>query len=202
MLLKVEKYRLLNAVLFLLIVGLFTFGCAKIPLIGGLFKKKPSQSVIYPSPENTLPTAPEAAGAKTSTNVNPLPIGETGVPTATPMRMEATKQIEELQTVYFDFDSDALTDAAKATLDKDAEWLSANPGVHVLIEGHCDERGTVEYNLNLGQRRSDSVREYFISKNLDPATLHTISYGKERPIDEGHSEEAWAKNRRVQFMAY
>jgi len=198
MLLKVEKYRLLSVVLFLLIVGLFTFGCAKIPLIGGLFKKKPSQSVIYPSPESSLPSAPEAAGAKTGTTVNPLPIGETNPP----LRMEATKQIEELQTVYFDFDSAALTDAAKATLDTDAEWLSANPGVHVLIEGHCDERGTVEYNLNLGQRRADSVRDYLISKNLDPATLHTISYGKERPIDEGHDETAWAKNRRVQFMAY
>ncbi|MCX6999503.1 MAG: peptidoglycan-associated lipoprotein Pal [Candidatus Sumerlaeota bacterium] len=202
MLLKVEKSRLLNAVLLLLIVGLFNFGCAKLNPFGIFGKKKPSPSVIYPSTDTNLPSAPEAAGAKTSTNVNPLPIGETGVPTATPMRMEATKQIEELQTVYFDFDSAALTDAAKATLDKNAEWLSTNPGVHVLIEGHCDERGTVEYNLNLGQLRSDSVREYFISKNLDPATLHTISYGKERPIDEGHNEEAWAKNRRVQFMAY
>lgn len=200
--LNVEKRWLLKLMLLVLVVDLLCVGCAKIPLIGKLFgKKKEPSSVIYPS-DSTLPPAPDS-GMLPGSDVKPLPLGpDSGTPTAAPLRMEATKQIAELQTVYFDFDSAELSETARATLDQNAIWLSENPGVHVLIEGHCDERGTVEYNLNLGERRAASVREYLIGKNLDPATLHTISYGEERPVNEGHDEAAWSQNRRVQFMAY
>ncbi|HQH12842.1 MAG TPA: peptidoglycan-associated lipoprotein Pal [Candidatus Sumerlaeota bacterium] len=200
--LNVGKRWMLKLVLFVLVVDLFCVGCAKIPLIGKLFaKKKEQSSPIYPS-DPTLPPAPDP-DSMSGSYPKPLPMDhESGTPTAPPLRMEATKQIAELQTVYFDFDSAELSESARAVLDQNAIWLSENPGVHVLIEGHCDERGTVEYNLNLGERRAASVREYLIGKNLDAATLHTISYGEERPIDEGHDETAWSQNRRVQFMAY
>ncbi|MBN1901881.1 peptidoglycan-associated lipoprotein Pal [Candidatus Sumerlaeota bacterium] len=118
------------------------------------------------------------------------------------MRMEADQRISDLRTIYFEFDSYALSEDAKALLDGNYEWLKAHPGIHVLIEGHCDERGTVEYNLNLGQKRADAIREYLILKGLDPSTLHTISYGEERPENDGQDEAAWAQNRRVQFLVY
>jgi peptidoglycan-associated lipoprotein len=105
-----------------------------------------------------------------------------------------------LKTVYFDFDQASLTEEAKLILRDNAEWMRANPTAEVLIEGHCDERGTDEYNLALGERRAMSVRKYLISLGVDPARLYTISYGEEKPVDLGHNEEAWAKNRRAQFQ--
>ena len=87
-------------------------------------------------------------------------------------------------------------------LDNAIAWLESHPDVQILIEGHCDERGTREYNLNLGQRRANSVKEYLVGKGIDPNRLHTISYGEERPIELGMSESAYAQNRRVQFLVY
>jgi peptidoglycan-associated lipoprotein len=80
-----------------------------------------------------------------------------------------------------------------------AAWLRENSGERLSLEGHCDERGTEEYNLALGQRRADSVRSYLVSGGISPDRLKTISYGEEKPVDNGHDESAWAKNRRVQY---
>ncbi len=99
--------------------------------------------------------------------------------------------------VFFDFDSYDLKPEARATLERQAAWLKANPGVKVVIEGHCDERGTREYNLALGERRANAAREYLISLGVDPNRMTTISYGKERPVAFGHNEAAWAQNRRA-----
>jgi peptidoglycan-associated lipoprotein len=107
-----------------------------------------------------------------------------------------------LLTVRFGYDRHDLTPEARQILDENAAYLLANRNVRVLIEGHCDERGTIEYNLSLGQRRADAVREYLISKGVPPQRLEAISHGEWRPIDPGHGETAWAKNRRAQFAAY
>jgi peptidoglycan-associated lipoprotein len=104
-----------------------------------------------------------------------------------------------MDTVYFDFDEATLTDAAKDTLVRNAEWLRANANARVQVEGNADERGTPEYNLSLGERRAAAVRSYLTSLGIDGSRLVVISYGEERPADPGHSEEAWAKNRRVDF---
>ncbi len=112
-------------------------------------------------------------------------------------------QVEEaLKTVYFDYDSSVLREDARRTLDQNVAWLKANPGVRIQIEGHCDERGTEEYNLALGQRRADAVKQYLIKSGIEESRLFTISYGKARPVDPGHNETAWAKNRRAQFSRY
>jgi peptidoglycan-associated lipoprotein len=103
----------------------------------------------------------------------------------------------ELKTIYFGYDKDDLTDAARATLRQNANWLKANSQWNVVIEGHCDERGTIEYNLALGQRRANSVRSYMVSLGVPVARMRTVSYGEERPVDNGHNEAAWAKNRRA-----
>jgi len=98
--------------------------------------------------------------------------------------------------VFFEFDSAVLEPEGRQTLDRQAEWLRLFPEVSLVIEGHCDERGTREYNLALGERRANAVREYLISQGIAPSRLRTISYGKERPYALGHNDEAWALNRR------
>lgn len=97
--------------------------------------------------------------------------------------------------VYFDFDKYQVRDDARAVLDAQAAWLQRYPAVHVRIEGNCDERGTREYNFALGARRASAVRDYLAGKGISTSRMETISYGKEKPIDPGTGEEAWAKNR-------
>jgi peptidoglycan-associated lipoprotein len=104
-----------------------------------------------------------------------------------------------LRDVPFDFDSAELIPAARPILDRTAEWLRSYPTVSLLVEGHCDERGTVEYNLALGERRATAVYNYLLSLGVASNRLKTISYGKEFPLDPGHTEEAWARNRRGHF---
>ena len=97
--------------------------------------------------------------------------------------------------VYFDLDQYSLRSDARATLDRQAQWLARYPQVQIRIEGNADERGTREYNLALGSRRAESVRAYLASQGVAASRITTISYGKERPIDGGSNEEAWARNR-------
>jgi len=103
------------------------------------------------------------------------------------------------EDIYFEFDSSALTGDAVSRLKRKAAWLEANGGVDVMIEGHCDERGTNEYNMALGERRAQSAKAFLENMGVDASRLSTISYGEERPVDPGHNEEAWAKNRRAHF---
>ena len=100
-------------------------------------------------------------------------------------------------TVNFDFDSAELTVSARSTLNRQAAFLSLNPDLMMVIEGHADERGTREYNLALGDRRATAVRDYLVAKGINSARVRTVSYGKERPAVAGSDEAAWAKNRRA-----
>jgi peptidoglycan-associated lipoprotein len=103
--------------------------------------------------------------------------------------------------VYFDFDSDVLGPEAQSLLQIKAQWLNDNPDVlAIMIEGHCDERGTEGYNLALGARRADAVKRYLTDMGLTRMTIQTQSYGEEHPVDDGHNEESWAKNRRACFV--
>jgi peptidoglycan-associated lipoprotein len=100
-------------------------------------------------------------------------------------------------TVYFDFDSAALSYDAQVTLSRQLAFLQLNPEAVVVIEGHADERGTREYNLALGDRRASAARDYLLAKGIDAARIRTVSYGKERPAMSGSNETSWAKNRRA-----
>jgi peptidoglycan-associated lipoprotein len=104
------------------------------------------------------------------------------------------------ELIHFEFDKSRLLPEAKAILRVKAEWLKANPEARAIIEGHCDERGTNEYNLALGDRRAQSAKTYLVDLGIAPERLTCISYGEERPLDPGHNEAAWAKNRRDQFV--
>ena len=100
-------------------------------------------------------------------------------------------------TVYFGYDSAVLDGNSQATLYRQAAFLKGNPSLTVTIEGHCDERGTREYNLALGERRAAAARDYLLAQGVDPARIRVISYGKERPVAAGSNETSWSKNRRA-----
>ena len=104
-----------------------------------------------------------------------------------------------MRKVFFEFDKFRLTDESRAALRENAAWLREHPNIKVQIEGHCDERGTIDYNLGLSERRAISVRSYLSSLGIEPARIFTISYGEERPVELGHDEGVWAQNRRVEF---
>ncbi|MGA9109788.1 MAG: peptidoglycan-associated lipoprotein Pal, partial [Smithella sp.] len=101
--------------------------------------------------------------------------------------------------MHFAFDSFVIEPQYRNILRKDADYLISNSRVKVTIEGHCDERGTSEYNMALGQHRADEVKKYLVNLGVDGKSMTTISYGKEKPLDPGHDEDAWAKNRRAHF---
>ncbi len=106
----------------------------------------------------------------------------------------------DFMVVYFDLDKYNLVDAAKTALENNAKVLKKNPSVMVKIEGHCDERGTVEYNLSLGEKRAKAAKDYLIDLGIAAKRIDIVSYGKERPVNNGHNEAAWSKNRRAAFI--
>lgn len=112
---------------------------------------------------------------------------------------KAAKEKFVNENVYFGFDDASLTRKARRILSDKAEWLRNHPEQEVVIEGHCDERGTKEYNMALGQRRAESIKNYLVNAGIDSSRIDTISYGEERPVDPRHNEMAWAKNRRGEF---
>jgi peptidoglycan-associated lipoprotein len=123
---------------------------------------------------------------------------------ASPMNMSATGSdsgtINGLQSVFFDYDKASLPEAEKEKLKGNIEWMKKNAGVKMTIEGHCDQRGSNEYNLSLGERRANSVKQMMQSMGVSAARLSTVSFGEEKPLMQGDSEEAMAKNRRANFV--
>jgi peptidoglycan-associated lipoprotein len=115
-------------------------------------------------------------------------------------RMKIERETFENEDIKFEFDSIRLTPQAQEILTKKADWLKDNPNAAVTIEGHCDERGTNEYNLALGDGRALSAKKFLKDLGINPSRLKTVSYGEERPIDPNLTEEAWAKNRRAHFV--
>jgi peptidoglycan-associated lipoprotein len=105
-----------------------------------------------------------------------------------------------IEDIHFEYDKSRLLAEAQDILRNIAKWLEANPDVSVIIEGHCDERGSNEYNMALGDRRAGSAKTFLIDLGIESQRLTTISYGEEKPLDPGHDEAAWAKNRRAHFV--
>lgn len=145
---------------------------------------------------------PEVPPAKTEDKA-PVP-----TPTPAPKPVEEAKPpvsesrdavIKQLRTVYFALDSDVLTSEAQAVLDADARILAANTSLSVEVGGHCDERGSEEYNTDLSARRANKVVDYLTARNVAASKLKPVPYGKTQPIAEGHDEASWSQNRRVEF---
>jgi peptidoglycan-associated lipoprotein len=123
-----------------------------------------------------------------------------------PIAEEPAEPVEEqipvlaLKPVFFDFDKHELKVTARDLLNSNGRMLKDAPNVRIIIEGHCDERGTVQYNLALGEKRAKAAFDYLVDLGIDPGRMEVVSYGKERPFAMGHNEEAWAQNRRAHFV--
>ncbi len=125
--------------------------------------------------------------------------GDASAMQATDLSAGGGARIPELGSIYFEYDSFVLTSRSKGDLNKHVEWLNTNSSRNIQVEGHCDERGTTEYNLALGERRAASVKDYLVSKGISAGRISTISYGEERPATAGSDESAWSQNRRAEF---
>lgn len=123
---------------------------------------------------------------------------------STPMNFDVSGsdsgKISGLTTVHFDYDKATLSAESKKEIKGNADWMKSNGNVKVQVEGHCDARGSIEYNLSLGERRAQSVKNYMVSLGIPAARLSIISYGKEKPLANGDSESDYAKNRRANFV--
>jgi peptidoglycan-associated lipoprotein len=155
-------------------------------------------AAVAPTPAPPPPAPPPAA--ETPVVRQPAP-AETPAPPPPPAPAPAAPApaAAPLKDVFFDFDKFAVKDDQKAALSDDIGWLKGNTSVKVVVEGHCDERGTAEYNLSLGERRAKAVKDYLIAAGVAADRISTISYGKERPFVLGHDESAWKWNRRGHF---
>ena len=140
--------------------------------------------------------APPAVAAKEEAAPAAAP-----APTPPPIAKAPEKEKEPpLKDIFFDYDKSLIRPDARQTLDQNIEWLRGNPKASIIIEGHCDERGTPEYNLGLGQRRAQAAQDYLVASGVDDKRIKIISYGKERPFVVGHDESAWKWNRRAHFV--
>lgn len=181
---------------------LFTASCAK--------KEVMSQDSSATAMEQQQATEDAAASAAKQQEMEKEQAMATEAEKAATMQMikddAMSREIEmqrmafQNENIYFDFDSAELSPMAQDVLVRKAEWLRANPMASVSIEGNCDERGTAEYNLALGERRANAARDFIVDLGISEARISTISYGEERPADPRSNEEAWAKNRRDVFV--
>jgi len=165
---------------------IFASGCAKEELV------KKDESVAAPVAPAQKPAAPKEEVVALQ------PIKE--APVSSKDEAPQTVSVPELATIYFDFDSFALSQASRDILSKNAEALLKKLSGKVQIEGHCDERGSDEYNLALGEKRAKAAMNYLVTLGVPAERIIVISYGKEKPADPGHDEAAWAKNRRDNFL--
>lgn len=153
-------------------------------------------------------TPPPSEGVNSSSGMDSSGLGERTLSGVSPDnggrvqdRLEGKGEGGPLHDVLFAFDSYDLSFESRSTVQRNADWLRSNPQVKVEIEGHCDERGTVEYNLALGAKRAKAVRDYLVSLGISSERLSTISYGEELPLCRESTEECWRQNRRVHFLA-
>jgi peptidoglycan-associated lipoprotein len=176
-------------------------------LVAGCAKRPATTAASAPAPTGTAATTGATAGAAQPSQTPrppaamapPTAAPATPAPAARPVPREFTA-IAELKPIYFDFDKYDIRPADAKVLDANAQWLKSNEGQLVLIEGHCDERGTNEYNLALGERRAKSTMNYLVSQGVQASRITIISYGEERPVCTQKNEECWSKNRRAQFL--
>lgn len=185
-------------VIFLAVLGLFLiFGCAK-PVKETKKTTLPPVETVGEEPPSSEEVDEYKTVEKTKIEAEDI-MGDVEKKTYPGIEGEFYEPLE-LRDCHFDFDKYNLTPEAIKILSENAEILKKLPNSKIQIEGHCDERGTNEYNLALGERRASSVKTYLISLGITQMHISTISYGEEMPIDPGHNEEAWTKNRRAHII--
>jgi peptidoglycan-associated lipoprotein len=189
--------RIIGVMMVVLVMGLVT-GCAT---------KKPVTEQVTPADETARPAEekPKAAAveevAKVSLPGEEISAEEIARAEEGGLEGKIVKTLElSYKDIYFDFDRYEIKDEAKPILEELANWLIKNKGTMVLLEGHCDERGTNQYNLALGDRRANSTKEFLIASGVPLRKINTISYGEERPLCTDHNEKCWSLNRRAHYI--
>jgi len=205
----------------LVIATLVVFACSSVLLLCSCAKKQvvvkekeitaPPKEVV--KVEEEKPAAVEVAKeVKKEELKEPEKVEEARVEKLKELEIVKRKEVEEkvwedrrgirceAEPIYFDFDKSFIRPEYRPVLTGKAEFLKDSPNVHIRIEGNCDERGTNEYNLALGERRAESAKKFLISLGISPDRIETISYGEERPLAAGHNEDSWAQNRRNDFV--
>jgi len=176
----------------LLLAGLMITGCARRPATTAATAATPS-----PAPRAATPAPAPSPSAPASGGAAAAPAAPAQTPRPSPREFMAVAALKE---VYFDFDKYDIRPEDAKTLDANAAWLKSNADNLVLIEGHCEERGTNEYNLALGERRAKATMNYLVSQGIQANRITIISYGEERPVCNEKTEACWAKNRRANFL--
>jgi peptidoglycan-associated lipoprotein len=212
---KLKSFKFALTVVLILGVGIFS-GCAKKAVRSDVATYTPSRVVEAkppePKPESATPDQSAAAEGEKKLREESLreedlrqkalreKASQEEAARKAAADREAALKASKLEPVYFEFDQWSVREDQKEVMVKNGEWLKANPNTKVRLEGHCDERGTAEYNLALGQKRADSVKAFLEGLGVSSQRMNTISYGEERPLDPGHNEAAWVKNRRVDIV--
>jgi peptidoglycan-associated lipoprotein len=176
------------------VAALAILAALALPLAGAC-KKKPPTTTAERRPQVEAPAQPEQPVPPPPRSVPPEPGGEVMTTDISELNKKGY-----LQDAYFDYDQSDLRDDARSALSANAEWLKKYPSIQILIEGHCDERGTSAYNLALGDRRANAARDYLVSLGISAARVKTVSYGKERPFCTESTETCWQQNRRAHFV--
>jgi peptidoglycan-associated lipoprotein len=170
-------------------------------VVAACAKKKPPVTQPAPPPATTTqpaqPSTPPPQQVEEALPVPPQPLAEDAIANKS---LDDLNRDSPLKPAFFALDSTDLDDMNKGVIQSNADVLKKYATWQITIEGHCDERGTAEYNLALGERRAVAVKTYLVSLGISPERIRTVSYGKEFPFDPGHDEAAWAKNRRAQFV--
>jgi peptidoglycan-associated lipoprotein len=185
----------------LLIVLTAAAGCAKRPATMAASAPAPTGAATSTAPQAAA--APTPAQPATAAPAPPAAPSPTTPPATSPAARPSPREfvsVAELKDINFDFDKYDIRPEDAKTLDANAAWLKSNAEQLVLIEGHCDERGTNEYNLALGERRAKSTMNYLVSQGVQASRITIISYGEERPLCTEHTEQCWARNRRAHFL--
>jgi peptidoglycan-associated lipoprotein len=185
----------------LLVLGVVLVGCAKRPATTQAAAPAPTGGATT-TPGTMAATQPGTTGGSSAPAGGAAPSQPSGAGTATTARPAPSEftASADLKDIRFDFDKYDIRPGDAKTLDGNAGWLKSNPNHLVLIEGHCDERGTNEYNLALGERRAKSTMNYLVSQGVQASRITIISYGEERPVCTQKTEECWAQNRRAHFL--
>jgi len=188
----------------LLVTATVLTGCAKRPAMTQASAPPPAAAPMPPPPPPPVVVQETVKETVVATPAAPAPSPPTAAPaTPAPTARPAPKEFAvnaNVKDIFFDFDRYNVKPEAAKVLDDDAAWLKANAGQLVLIEGHCDERGTVEYNLVLGERRAKAAMNYLVAQGVQASRFTVISYGKERPFCTEHTEACWSQNRRAHFL--
>jgi peptidoglycan-associated lipoprotein len=179
------------------VISLLALGCARQPVTTAASSPPPTGATASSAARSSGPI--QAAARQGGVTTAGRSDGSTSKTPARPSPSEFVV-VDDVQDIHFDFDKYAIRPADAQILDRNAGWLKANARDLLLIEGHCDERGTNEYNVALGERRAKTTMDYLVAHGVAAARITVISYGEERPLCTTHDENCWAKNRRAHFL--